>query len=204
LSYGVKPSRPKLVIVCGLMGTGKTTIAKKVAERNGWALISSDVVRKELAGIPATQHEYVGWGEGIYSREFYEKTYKRMNELAEQHLMKGDSVLIDASYAKRSEREDTYALARATNAEFTCIELVCTENELQRRLTARSDERTTSDGRWAIYADQRARFENVNDFAGDEHIVVDTSKQENETLRQTMRALGMGDERAASCEKPRP
>jgi hypothetical protein len=202
LTDGGKENRLKLVIICGLMGTGKTTIAKKLVERNGWALVSSDMVRKELAGMPATQHEYVGWGEGIYSSEFYEKTYKRMNELAEQHLRKGRSVVMDGCYGKRSERADTYALAKATNAEFKCMELVCPENEIKRRLTARSDKETTSDGRWTIFADQRARFENVDDFAEDEHIVVDTSKQQNESVTEAMHALGMRDERAVSSEKP--
>ena len=193
-----KRNRPKLVIICGLMGTGKTTFAKKVAERNRWALISSDVVRKELAGIPATQHEYVGWGEGIYSSEFYEKTYKKMNEIAEQLLRRDRSVVVDGSYGKRSERADTYAVAKATGAEFTCIELVCAEDEIKRRLTTRPDEKSTSDGRWAIFADQKARFENVDDFAEDEHIVVDTSKQDTASMRRAMHALGVADERAVS------
>jgi len=185
-----RQNRPKLIIICGLMGTGKTTIAKKVAETNGWALISSDLVRKELAGMPATQREYVEWGEGIYSTEFSDKTYKRMNEIANQLLRKGISVVLDACYGKRSERADTYALAKATNAEFMCIELICPEDEIKRRLTTRSNERIASDGRWSIFADQKARFENVDDFAGDEHIVLDTSKQEDESMRQAMHALG--------------
>ena len=199
MTDGGKKDRLKLVLICGLMGTGKTTFAKKVAERNGWALVSSDVVRKELAGIPATQHEYVEWGEGIYSSEFSGKTYKRMNELAEQLLREGRSVVMDACYGKRSQRADTHALARGMNAEFTCIELVCPENEIKRRLTARSDERTTSDGRWAIFAEQRARFEDVDEFAEDEHVVVDTSKEENESMGRAMHALGMSV-RAVSSE----
>ena len=198
MTGGGKQNQLRLVIICGLMGTGKTTIAKNIAERNGWALVSSDLVRKELAGIPATQHEYVGWGEGIYSSEFSEKTYKRMNELAEQFLRRGRSVVMDACYGKRSERVDTHALARATNAEFTCIELVCPENEIKRRLTARSDQRRTSDGRWAIFADQKFRFENVNEFAKDEHILVDTSKRRDESMRQAMHALEVKEGRAVS------
>jgi hypothetical protein len=194
MTHGVPQNRPKLVITCGLMGTGKTTIAKKVAEKTGWALISSDEVRKELARIPATQHEYVPWGKGIYSTEFSEKTYKRMREIAEKLLRKGRAVVVDASFGKKSERADIYALTRATNAEFTCIELVCPEDEIKRRLTTRVDERgTISDGRWAIFADQKANFEKVDDFVKEEHVIVDTSKQEDDTMKQIMHALGMRD-----------
>jgi len=187
---GPRQSRLNLVITCGLMGTGKSTIAKIVAEKNGWALISSDEVRKQLAKIPATQHEYVPWGKGIYTTDFTEKTYKRMNEIAERLLRKGKSVVVDASFAKKRERAAIYALAKATDAEFTCIELVCPEDEIRKRLKTRVDEqRTISDGRWAIFPDQKAKFEKVDDFANEEHILVDTGKQKDESIEQVMHAL---------------
>jgi hypothetical protein len=185
-----RESGVNLVITCGLMGTGKSTIAKIVAERNGWALISSDEVRKELARIPATQHEYVPWGKGIYGNDFTEKTYKRMNEIAERVLRRGKSVVVDASFGKKTERAAIYAIAKATDAKFTCIELVCPEHEIRSRLETRVDEqRTISDGRWAIFPDQKANFDKVDDFAKEEHIVVDTGKQKDESIKQVMHAL---------------
>lgn len=186
-THPIQLNRPKLIIICGFMGTGKTTIAKKVAETNGWKLISSDAVRKELAGMATTQHEYVAWGRGIYSTEFSEKTYARMNELAEKSLKEGTSVVMDASYAKKPERANVHALARATNAEFTCIELICPDEEIKRRLTARMDKRgEISDGRWAIFSDQKNSFEKVDDFTKEEHIIVDTSKPKDDSVKQLM------------------
>src|SRR5262249_5650864 len=45
--------RPGLVLVGGLPGTGKSTLARGLATAAGFGVIRSDVVRKELAGVPA-------------------------------------------------------------------------------------------------------------------------------------------------------
>ena len=43
--------RPMLVVMTGLSGTGKSTVARRLARAFGARLFASDVVRKELAGI---------------------------------------------------------------------------------------------------------------------------------------------------------
>jgi hypothetical protein len=204
---GTRPlpaNRPKLIITCGLMGTGKTTIAKELAETNGWELISSDTVRKELAGIPSTQHQYEKWGKGIYSSEFSRKTYERMNEIAENYLKNGSSVVMDACYGKKTERASVYAVAKATGADFTCIELVCSDGELKRRLTTRTSERgSISDGRWEIFSDQKANFEKIDDFRKEEQMVVDGSKPKEELVKQIMHEVGRRTE-ANTSKNPQP
>jgi hypothetical protein len=45
-----------LVIVGGLPGTGKSTLSAAVAGRLGFAVLSSDQIRKELAGISPDDH----------------------------------------------------------------------------------------------------------------------------------------------------
>jgi hypothetical protein len=183
-------NRPHLIVVCGLMGTGKTTIARRLAEKKGWTLISSDQVRKELAGIPPTQHEYVAWGKGIYSNEFSQKTYNRMNQLAEKHLREGKSVILDASYGKKPHRAAVHALAKATNSQFTCLEIVCSEEEIKRRLTARLQRRGgISDGRWELFIDQKTGFEKVDDFTKEEHIIVNTSRTKDQSMKQLMHEM---------------
>src|SRR5262249_8528468 len=41
---------PALIVVCGLPATGKSTVAQALAERSGFAVFNSDVVRKRMAG----------------------------------------------------------------------------------------------------------------------------------------------------------
>jgi len=201
-THTVATDRPKLIIACGLWGTGKTTIAKEVAEANGWAIVSSDAVRKEIAGIPAAQHEYIPFREGIYSDEFSEKTYGKMNEIAQKLLEEGRSVVVDASYGKKSQRVNVHALAKAIGAEFTCVELVCPESEIKRRLTARMhEEGAISDGRWEIFPKHKASFEKVDEFTEEEHVVVDTSKPIEESVKELAEHLRVGNVRGAGSAR---
>src|SRR5204862_1007368 len=67
--------RPCLVLVGGLPGTGKSTLARGLAERAGFAVVRSDVVRKELAGLPAGGPSPQPLWEGLYAPEWTERTY---------------------------------------------------------------------------------------------------------------------------------
>jgi len=183
-------NRPKLIIICGLMGTGKSRIATEVAKSKGWTIVSSDTVRKELAKIPATQHEYVAFKKGIYSAEFTAKTYAQMNEIAEQALREAKSVVMDATFARKEDRAKAYALAEALNAEFRCVELVCPDEEIKRRLALRMKRKgEISDGRSEIFSEQKATFEKIDDFTEVEHIVVDTSNPKKQSAARVLSAI---------------
>lgn len=44
-------SRPKLYVMCGLSGSGKSTIAKQIANDNpDTVIISTDIIREQLTG----------------------------------------------------------------------------------------------------------------------------------------------------------
>lgn len=94
---------PLLLVVLGPMGSGKTTLAKALAETLDIPTLSSDLVRKELAGIGEKRH-YVGFGEGIYSLEFTQKTYAELTHRALGHLKEGRSVLIEGGFPTLKER----------------------------------------------------------------------------------------------------
>src|SRR5262249_41783105 len=67
--------RPCLVLVAGLPGTGKTSLARDLAERAGFIVIRSDEVRKELAGETGQTSTPTGFGEGLYTADWDERTY---------------------------------------------------------------------------------------------------------------------------------
>ena len=48
----------KRVLLTGMSGTGKSTLAKMLAEQANFQLIRSDVVRKEVAGSPTPEHQH--------------------------------------------------------------------------------------------------------------------------------------------------
>ena len=65
---------PLVLVVCGVSGSGKTTVARQVAELSGWAHLSSDVTRKRLAGLAPTERG----GAELYSRERTIETYREL------------------------------------------------------------------------------------------------------------------------------
>ncbi len=185
--YAAQLERPTLIIMAGLMGTGKSLLARKLAPLLGAGVIRTDVLRKEMLSLAPSERHYEAFGEGIYSEETSSRTYARALELARERLKAGGSVIIDASFRKREERLAACRAAAETGAEFLVIECVCSEDTIHRRLETRVDEKTeASDGRWEIFAAQKMNYDPVNEFPEERHIVVDTSGPSEESLSEAV------------------
>src|SRR3989338_8176568 len=145
-----------LIIVCGLSGTGKTTIARLLAERTSAAHLRTDVIRKEVFWSPD------------YSEAEKEKVYKLMFERAQQ-LLKGGSVVLDATFLKYRHRQTARKLALAAEAPFYIVEVVCPEEIVKERLAKRVGD--ASDARFGEYLAQKNALEPIRE----KHLQVDTS-----------------------------
>jgi aminoglycoside phosphotransferase family enzyme/adenylate kinase family enzyme len=175
LAAAYTQSKPVLFITTGLVGTGKTTIAQALASRLGLVVISSDITRKRLAGIPLAEHRFEEFNTGLYSAEFSRLTYDKMFTEAEHILSERDSVIIDASFVKAEERRKAKQLAAKTNAEFMIIECTLDEKSITQRLAQRLKQDSVSDGRWEIFESQKERFEPVVEVPPANHVIMDTS-----------------------------
>ena len=134
------PTRGKLFIFFGLIATGKSTLAQAWAKRHNLAYYNSDVVRKELAGLSPETSRKESVDQGIYSREFSQRTYTGLLEHAEDELRKGKGVVLDASYQGRSERQRVRELAERLEAQVYFILCVCPEQEMKRRMELRAQD----------------------------------------------------------------
>ena len=63
-SYAVRRAAPQLIALSGLPASGKSTVAATLACRIGAAYLSSDVVRKQLAGIDPRERVRDEWRSG--------------------------------------------------------------------------------------------------------------------------------------------
>jgi len=169
-----------VVIVCGLMGTGKTTFARQLGKAAGLDMIRSDVVRKQLAQIDVSTHEYENFGAGIYSPQFTERTYQALCDQAAEYLKKGRSVIVDAVFGKQRQRHIMLDTVRRMGAGLIVVECVCPDDIVRGRLVARESEGAdASDGRWALFPQQKKSYEPLNVSEGLHHLTVQTHQADS-------------------------
>ncbi|MDP1684156.1 bifunctional aminoglycoside phosphotransferase/ATP-binding protein [Hydrogenophaga sp.] len=135
-----QPPAPQLVITHGLSGSGKTWASSRwlQAEASGRAIrLRSDVERKRLHGLSAKQASGSGLNTGLYSPQAHTDTYAHLLERAGKLLREGWSVLVDAAFLRRHEREAFAALANTVGCPFHILATEAPLAVLRERITER-------------------------------------------------------------------
>ncbi|MDD9995426.1 MAG: AAA family ATPase [Dehalococcoidia bacterium] len=175
---------PWLFIMCGLPGTGKSTLAHRMAGELNLALYSSDIVRKEIHGLGPEEHRSGPWRDGIYSQESTEQTYRVLLERASRRLGEGTSAIIDASFLSRRHRRWARRLAQEQDAAFLCLQLRTPETIAQRRLHTRSrDVSNPSDADWEIYRDKQRSQQPPDELPEEELLTIQSDRSMGQQLK---------------------
>jgi hypothetical protein len=127
-----------LVLVGGLPGTGKTTVAQGLSDRFGWDLLRTDEIRKEVAGLDRHHHAYSAPFEGAYTPEVSARTYAELLRRARIALENGDSVVLDASWLDAGHREAARSLAGQTHSTLHELCTVVDVRQAEERIRARA------------------------------------------------------------------
>ncbi|MCY3656950.1 MAG: AAA family ATPase [Chloroflexi bacterium] len=188
-SFGERRAEPAVVVMCGLPATGKSTVAGTLASRIGAAYVSSDIVRKQLAGIDPRERADEAFRAGLYSPEMTERTYTELRRHVREHLDAGRAVVIDAMHGRASEREAARALTAEHGVPCLVAELHLDEATARARIAGREDDPLrTSDATEDVYALQRDRFEPVGGGEGPS-ITLDASRPPGALARDVAEAL---------------
>ena len=110
LSY-TQAQQPVLFITHGLSGSGKSTLSGPLVEPLAAIRIRSDRERQRMFGKGRREGEAATIGEGVYSEDASRQTYGKLAELAETVLQSGYSVIIDATFLERQQRNPFKQLA---------------------------------------------------------------------------------------------
>lgn len=165
---------PALIVVSGLMGVGKSTIAGRLTKALGGVWLRSDQLRKSLAGLPATAAQQVPFGSGIYGSELTRRTYAVLATQAGQALAKGQTVVADASFAQAATRRKMAAVARRAGVPLLLLQLDCPPEVARQRMDRRQAAATDpSDGRSELQQNQLRQWQQPT--AEENSYLVDTT-----------------------------
>ncbi|MCX8079281.1 MAG: AAA family ATPase [Geminocystis sp.] len=128
-----QPNQGRLILVAGISGSGKTTVARQIAQKINGFQIRSDAVRKHIAGIPL----HVKGDSTVYSPQMTQRTYNRLIQLAKTLTLAGYNVLLDAKFDQLQYRQPLLEFALRENIPFTIIHCTAPLSVLAERLHRR-------------------------------------------------------------------
>lgn len=170
-------AEPVLVMLTGLPGTGKSHLARCLAEVLPFVIVESDRVRKTL--FPDAQ----------YSGEESHWVHRTCHALMEKLLKKGTRVIYDATNLHERHREQVYRLADEVGVKLIVVKVIVPEALVSARLHDRQEgkeeDEEASDADWRVYR----RMARDMDPIRRNFVVVDTSKDLDESITKLLRLI---------------
>ncbi|OQR94472.1 hypothetical protein ACHHYP_01267 [Achlya hypogyna] len=195
--------RPCLLLVTGLPGTGKSAVAQGLVDADSrWLWVRSDAVRKQLAGVAVEDRTPDAAKELVYSAAFTEQTYVECWRLAREALVRGQRVLVDATFREPGFRALFIEGAKQVGVAVGVVVAECNREIVKGRLAQRNDEAThVSDADWAVYESVEKAWmafdvsaNGIYSLTPPEVFVVNTEKQKElsvQLVRGFLRKLGV-------------
>jgi aminoglycoside phosphotransferase family enzyme/predicted kinase len=198
-------ARPRIVLIGGGPGTGKTTLAEAVGDMMRFSVLRSDELRKDLAEQNHHEHAFASPDDGLYQPEMTAETYATLCEQAARLVQRGESVVLDASWSQAEHREAARASAASCGAEVIELECVVDLATAKERIVRRlASPWTVSDATPAIADHMADRHD-----AWPEAVVIDTrhplSQSRSAALTAVLRLAeeNVGEDRIGWWPTPR-
>ena len=179
-AIGLRPGNPRLLLLAGLPGAGKSTFARQITAQHPFLTIESDRMRKTL--FPRPQYDFAE------NRRLFDACHYLIAEF----LGQGYPVIFDATNIRERDRIPVYNIAQKRRVPLAIVVITAPRATVRRRLRRREsgqDPDTWSDANWQIYCRMAPHWEPVTR----PHIAADTSGSIAAALRRTLAwAAGRG------------
>lgn len=163
--------RPCLILIGGLPGTGKSTLARGLAAKGNFQIIRSDGIRKELAGVPESEK-----ASGCYTPEWTDRTYAECLRRAEDGLRDGGRVIVDATFLDEGHREEFLDAGRRLGIPTKLIVCRLDPDDAHERLRNRRGD--ASDADWAVYEEIAVHWERMSEETDRQSYEIDTTQSD--------------------------
>ena len=170
---GLRPGSPRLLMLAGLPGAGKSAFAREVSSRRPFLTLESDRLRKSL--VPEPQ----------YTPDEHRRVFRACHRLLDELLGQGYPLIFDATNLTERNRRPVYSIVRKRGVPFAIAVVAAPTDIVRQRLRDREaglDPGTWSDAGWDIHSRMAPAWEPVKR----PHIFVDTSRDVTGALRQVL------------------
>ncbi len=188
LGYAVAGSDPIVIVVTGRVASGKSTVARLAGEALGWPVFSSDLVRKELAGVAPEVRGDAAARAQLYRESMTRQTYDTLLQRGIESARDKGGAILDATFSRRVQRDLLREALAAAEIRCRLVEIIASDEEIIARLSRRTASRAeASDARLEDFEMLRARHEPLGPDEG--HSEIASQSDAEATLADLLKAI---------------
>ena len=135
----IRPPEQRIIVMCGLSGSGKSWLASRLVPRLQAIRLRSDRLRRTLAGLNRSASSESSLGSGIYTSTMSDKVYMALLDLTQAILRSGETVIVDGTFLSRDHRDSFHRMAEQMNCPLVVVECVASTEILRQRISKRRD-----------------------------------------------------------------
>ncbi len=154
----------RLVLMCGLSGSGKSYVAERLVSQLRAVRLRSDVARKHLLGLASEARSDSEIDSGLYDPVHTDRVFAWLEECASSLLISGEHVIVDATFIEHARRQRMLDRAAAQGSQACILYCHAPLDVLRARIRARQDAGVdASEATLAVLEQQRSRLQAPDD-----------------------------------------
>ena len=170
---------PLVLVLCGVSASGKSYLAERLAELSGLPHVSSDLVRKRLAGLAPTDRG----GSPLYTDAVSDRTYRELGERAAAALGSHGGAIVDATCRRAAHRRALRGGLGEQAAPLVFVECVAPAGvRLDRARRRQADPARISDAGVEVIERQVLEWEPLDEIPPNRHLLLRTDRPAPESI----------------------